>query len=75
MHPSLEMSPASQLSRFLLYAIGTLAALNLSTEQSAKHFMFDRPTELSVRLAAVAQRYSRDTSDCPFGTSADLFLG
>ena len=65
--PSFEGADLSAHSRFLLFAICSLAALHISESDVVDTFNGEIAMQVSQRLATIAQRYSRDTSDKPSG--------
>lgn len=65
---SFEGAEINQQSEFLLASICCLAALYVSESDVCSVFNGESSAKLSQRLADVAQKCSRDTSDQPTGT-------
>jgi hypothetical protein len=66
--PSFEGTEVDQQSEFLLVSIYCLSALYVSESEVKTVFNGEAAAKLSQRLANVAQKFSRDTSDQPSGT-------
>ncbi|KAF8858364.1 hypothetical protein BDZ45DRAFT_546535, partial [Acephala macrosclerotiorum] len=75
--PSFESADLHDHPPFLLAAIYCLSALNISDVHSREVFNGESALNLSDRLAMIAQKHSRDTSDQPTvsSTQANLILG
>ncbi len=56
-------------SKFLLTSIYCLSAVYISNEDVIENFNGENAMVLSARLALIAQRYSRESSDQPSGES------
>lgn len=69
---SFETTEINQLSEFLVVSIYSLSALYVSGSDVRAVFNGESASKLSQRLANIAQKYSRDTSDQPSGTSYAL---
>lgn len=69
---SFESTQISQQSEFLLASIYCLSALYVSESDTREVFHGEPARALSQRLANVAQKYSRDTSDQPSGSILSL---
>lgn len=67
---SFNSTDISQQSEFLLVSIYCLSALYISDSDVRGKFNGEPASELSQRLANVAQKYSRDTSDQPSGSNS-----
>ena len=71
---SFESTDISQQSEFLLMSIYCLSALYVSEPDVRAIFNGETASNLSQRLANVAQKHSRETSDQPSGTISLLDL-
>jgi hypothetical protein len=75
--PSFDAVAVSSHAPFLLFAICSLAALYISDSEVVDLFHGESANALSLRLAKMAHKYSRDTSDNPtvMSLQANAILG